>query len=233
MKSTILTVEDDAPIRQGICDLLKFAGYAVHEAADGECGLRAATRQEYDLLLLDLVLPKVSGIEILRQTRLVHSSVPIIILSAKGEETDRIAGLRGGADDYILKPFGPQELLARIEAVLRRSPARPQNVSRLTFPAGEADLQQSRLKYLDGSTDTLSDREADVLRYLACHRTRALSREELLTYVWHIDPRNMRTRVVDMTISRLRDKLRDDSRAPELLVTVRGKGYLLTDRVQG
>jgi DNA-binding response OmpR family regulator len=125
----ILTIEDDAAIRRGIVDALSFAGYEVLEAADGPGGLRIATSREFDLLLLDMVLPGKPGLDILREVRNVRPTLPVIILSARGEERDRVNGLKLGADDYVVKPFSVDELLARVEAVLRRSPSRPTDVS--------------------------------------------------------------------------------------------------------
>ena len=130
---TILTVEDDHAIRRGIVDALKFKGYRVLEAADGNVGLELATTVTYDLMLLDLALPGTPGMEILREVRKSNPTQPIIILTAKGDETDRVEGLKTGADDYVVKPFSVLELLARVEAVLRRSPARPDNVASIEF----------------------------------------------------------------------------------------------------
>src|SRR2546430_14323271 len=132
----ILTVEDDAAIRRGIVDALTFAGYDVIEAANGNEGCTAAVSREYDLLLLDMVLPGKSGLDILRDLRNARPTVPVIILSARGEERDRVSGLKLGADDYVVKPFSVDELLARGEAVLRRSPARPTDVNELPIAGG-------------------------------------------------------------------------------------------------
>src|SRR5262245_40287771 len=130
----ILTIEDDPAIRRGIVDALTFAGYTPLEAADGNAGLEMATTQPYDLLLVDLVLPGRGGLEILKEVRAARPTQPVIILTARGEEEDRVAGLRLGADDYVVKPFSVKELLARVEAVLRRSPERPNAVHKLELP---------------------------------------------------------------------------------------------------
>ena len=228
-KQTVLTIEDDAAIRRGVVDALSFAGYEVIEAADGESGCQMALGREYDLLLLDLVLPGMLGLEILRQVRNVRPTMPVIILSARGEENDRVQGLQLGADDYVVKPFGVNELLARVDAVLRRSPSRPSGVDTLPLPAGEVDFQRGEVRFSDGQSLVLSERELALLEYLARHMGRAIAREELLSNVWQIDARGVSTRTVDMHIARLREKLRDES----ILVTVRGKGYMLANNSHG
>jgi len=222
----ILVVEDDPAIRQGLTDALRFAGYGTLEAADGAIGLDMALRVDYDLLLLDLVLPHREGLEILREVRASRPSLPIIIVTARGEEAERIRGLRSGADDYVVKPFSLKELLARIEAVLRRSPERPVDVRSVSFQGGQADLARREVRYDDGARCELSEREAELLRYLASNAGRAISRQEILSRVWRVNPRGIETRTIDMHVVRLREKLRDDPSAPRVLLTVRGKGYL-------
>lgn len=226
----ILTIEDDAAIRRGIVDSLTFAGYSAIQAGDGVEGLEMALRLDYDLLLLDLVLPHRNGLEILRELRAVRPSVPVIILSARGDEQDRVSGLRLGADDYVVKPFSVRELLARVEAVLRRSPARPVDIPTVAFTGGMADFQRREVRFHDGQRVDLSERESELLRYLFLHCGRAIAREELLANVWRISPRGTETRTIDMHIARLREKLRDDPENPQLLLTVRGKGYMFAAR---
>jgi DNA-binding response OmpR family regulator len=223
----ILTVEDDAAIRRGIVDALTFAGYDVIQAADGNEGSRMAVSREFDLLLLDMVLPGKSGLDILREVRNARPTLPVIILSARGEERDRVAGLKGGADDYVVKPFSVDELLARVEAVLRRSPSRPMDVSELPIHGGYVDFARCEVRFEDGGREELSDRERELLRYFACHAGRAVGRDELLANVWQIDSRGVTTRTIDMHVARLREKLRDTDREARVLVTVRGKGYML------
>jgi DNA-binding response OmpR family regulator len=223
----ILTIEDDAAIRRGIVDALAFAGYDAIQAADGNEGCRAAVSREYDLLLLDMVLPGMSGLDILREVRNVRPTLPVIILSARGEERDRVTGLRLGADDYVVKPFSVDELLARIDAVLRRSPARPTDIDELTIPGGAVDFARCEVRFTDGGREELSDRERVLLRYLAQNSGRAISRDELLANVWQIDARGVTTRTIDMHVARLREKLRDAGDEPRVLLTVRGKGYML------
>jgi DNA-binding response OmpR family regulator len=227
---TVLTIEDDAPIRRGVVDALAYAGYAVLEAGDGREGRQMALRREFDLLLLDMVLPGVMGLDILREVRNVRPTLPVIILSARGEEHDRVTGLRLGADDYVVKPFSVSELLARVGAVLRRSPSRPTDVDELPLDGGQVDFARCEVRFADGARSELSEREQQLLRYLARHAGRAITREELLENVWQIDARGVSTRTVDMHVARLREKLRDDPVDPRVLVTVRGKGYMLAAR---
>jgi DNA-binding response OmpR family regulator len=226
----ILTVEDDTAIRRGIVDALSFAGYEVIEAANGNDGCTAATTRAYDLLLLDMVLPGKTGLEILREVRNARPTLPVIILSAQGEERDRVSGLKQGADDYVVKPFSVDELLARVEAVLRRSPARPTDVNELAIAGGCIDFARCEVRFENGGREELSERERELLRYLACHAGRAIGREELLANVWQIDARGVETRTIDMHVARLREKLRDVNGEPKVLLTVRGKGYMLGER---
>ena len=225
-KQQILVIEDDDAIRQGIVDALQFEGYATLEASSGDVGLDLAVRAACDLILLDLVLPKREGLEILREVRATRPSLPVIVLTARGEESDRVAGLRLGADDYVVKPFSVKELLARIQAVLRRSPERPTDVKEIKLPGGLADLARCEVRFDDGKRCELSEREMEILRYLACNPGRASSREEILSRVWRMNPRGIETRTIDMHVARLREKLRDDPAEPRVLLTVRGKGYL-------
>jgi len=226
---TILVIEDDSAIRRGVCDALRFSGYDVLEAAEGLAGMEKAQMAQFDLMLLDLVLPNHSGFEILRALRELRPGTPVIILSARGEEADRVKGLRLGADDYVVKPFSVRELLARVEAVLRRSPERPKAVQEVAFPGGIADLERMELRFEGGGREELSDRECSLIEYLASHRGRAISREELLRRVWRIEPKHTETRTIDMHIANLRAKLRDSGSEPQFLLTVRGKGYMLSN----
>jgi DNA-binding response OmpR family regulator len=152
----------------------------------------------------------------------------VIILTARGEEADRVRGLRLGADDYVVKPFSVKELLARVEAVLRRSPERPTDLAAVAIPGGLVDLARREVRFHDGGRQELSEREAELIRYLASNANRAVSRDELLAHVWQIEPKGVTTRTIDMHIARLREKLRDDPAEPVVLLTVRGKGYKFT-----
>jgi len=222
----VLTIEDDAAIRRGIVDALRFAGYAPFEAATGNVGMEMATSRVFDLVLLDLVLPGCGGLEILRAIRQTHPAQPVIVLTARGEENDRVEGLRLGADDYVVKPFSVKELLARVEAVLRRSPERAKEVAEVRIQGGIADLARQEVRYCDGARVELSEKEVELLRYLASHAGRAISRDELLLRVWQLNPRGLATRTIDMHVMRLREKLRDDPAQPRMVLTVRGKGYM-------
>ena len=226
-KQKILIVEDDPAIQRGLRDALRSEGYQTLEASDGPSGKALAIQADADLLLLDLVLPGASGFEILGAVREVRPTLPVIILTARGEEPDRIQGLRRGADDYVVKPFSVQELLARVAAVLRRTPERPADLATIDFPGCSADLNRREIAYGDGGREPLSDREMELLRYLALNSGRAISREELLAHVWRMDPQRVVTRTIDVHIARLRIKLRDDQARPRILLTVHGKGYML------
>jgi DNA-binding response OmpR family regulator len=226
MQKKVLIVEDDAAIRRGLVDAISFAGYTALEAQDAARGMDMAVKMDFDLLLLDLVLPHGDGFEILKKVRQVRPTLPVIILTARGEETDRVKGLHLGADDYVVKPFSIKELLARVEAVLRRSPGRPTDVENLAVPGGEVDFSRCEIRFADGEHIELSEREMELLRYLAQNAGRVVSREEILSNVWRINPRGVyETRTIDMHIARLREKLRDNPDNPQVILTVRGTGY--------
>jgi DNA-binding response OmpR family regulator len=225
----ILVVEDDSAIRRGIVDALAFTGYETLQTGNGLEAQKLAASATYDLLLLDLVLPGVGGFDILKSTRAARPTLPVIILTARGEEADRVNGLRLGADDYVVKPFSVRELLARVEAVLRRSPERPAEVNQLAIPGGTADFARCEVRFDDGQREELSEREVELLRYLAANSGRALSRDEILLRVWRLSPKRMETRTIDMHIANLRAKLRDHAAEPKVLLTVRGKGYMLAN----
>ena len=232
----ILVIEDDAPIRRGIVDALRFEGFQTHEAATLTDGLDMALGADCDLILLDLVLPAGKeaggdGMNILAKVRKTRPTLPVIILTARGEESDRVKGLRLGADDYVVKPFSVDELLARVDAVLRRSPQRPSDLRQFDIPAGCVDLDAALVRFDDETSTALSEREAELLRYLACNAGRPISRHELLTNVWRIDPGGVDTRTIDMHVVRLREKLRDDPHRPRIVLTVRGKGYMCAGAV--
>lgn len=222
----LLVIEDDPGIRQGIVDALEFSGYEVLEAANGTEGLDRAIRLEYDLLLLDLVLPGRDGLEILAEVRRSRLTLPVIVLTARGEEADRISGLRLGADDYVVKPFSVKELIARVEAVLRRSPERPEPLNEVRLGGLSIHLARREVSFADGERRELSERESDLLRYLVTNAGRAISRDEILARVWRLEPWGVETRTIDMHVARLREKLRDSPTNPRVLLTVRGKGYM-------
>ena len=228
-KRTIVVVEDEDAIRRGIADALRMAGYEAVEAADGEAGLWEAQRAGVDLVLLDLLLPKFDGFDVLADLRVTHPSLPVIILTARGSESDRVRGLRGGADDYVVKPFYARELLARVDAVLRRSPERHTPWVRIRSGDVVADCGRREVRTGDGRRTALSEMEVSILQRLAACAGRAVSREELLSCVWGIRDGHIETRAIDMHITRLRQKLAAGSSddAPEWIVTVRSRGYML------
>jgi len=197
----------------------------VLEAKDGKEGMQMALECSYQLLMLDVVMPYHSGLEILEKLRSHRAGQPVIILSAKGQESDRVRGLILGADDYVVKPFSVREMLARVDAVLRRSIERPAGVTEFSFHGGIVDFNSREIRYDDGSTEELSEREVDLLRYLSAHCGRAVDRDEILQHVWGLNPKGVTTRTIDMHIANLRCKLRDQKQ--EVLATVRGKGYMV------
>lgn len=225
----IVVVEDEAPIREAVVEILRRAGYEPVPAGDGETGLAAARRPGVCLVLLDLLLPKLDGMDVLARLRKTHPTLPIIILTARGSEEERVTGLKGGADDYIVKPFSSRELLARVEAVLRRSPERPAAVVRLVAGRAVVDLQRREVGVDGEDRQALSETECAILEHLASHRTRAISREELLARLWGISGGGIETRTIDMHVARLRAKLsaKGGDDGEQYIVTVRGKGYML------
>ena len=228
----ILVIEDDAAIRRGLVDTLKFESFEVFEAGNVNAGLDLALAVECDLILLDLLLPGGDGLSILARVREVRPTLPVIILTARGDEADRVKGLQTGADDYVVKPFSPRELVARVRAVLRRSPERPLDVASIRYSSVEVDFGRREVRHDGNGSIDLSEKEVDLLRYLAANHGRAIHREELLKSVWQIDPNGADTRTVDMHVARLRDKLKDPADNPRLLLTARGIGYLLAHDVQ-
>ena len=228
-QGVLVVVEDDDSIRRGLVDALSFSGYTVHEASDGQQGLELCLSIDADLVLLDIMMPKMDGLAVLKELRKPKPDVPVIFLTARGEETDRIGGLKLGADDYIVKPFSLDELIARIEAVFRRVPARPSQRKKITIAGRQLDFDRREAVLFDGTRLTLTEREAEVIGFLAANPGRAVSRDELLQKVWGLDPRGTHTRTVDMAIARIRESLGDDPANPEVIKTVRGKGYMLAD----
>jgi DNA-binding response OmpR family regulator len=217
----ILVVEDDPAIRRVVVDALALEGYAASGQGTYAGGLAEGLRAPLDLLLLDLVLPDGDGLDLLLAVRDARPALPVICVTARGSEDDRVRGLGVGADDYLVKPFSLKELVARVQAVLRRSAERPSDVRRVAFAGGAADLDQRVLRFTDGATAELSEREVELLRYLARNAGRTVSRDELLERVWRLPANRVRTRAIDMHVARLREKLRD----PGVIRTVRGKGY--------
>ncbi|MCI0651758.1 MAG: response regulator transcription factor [Planctomycetes bacterium] len=219
----VLVVEDDAGIRLGLVRNLEFEGHVVFVAANGEEALRKALDERPDLIILDIMLPRLSGHEVCRLIRRAGSKVPVIFLSARGEEQDKVEGLRLGGDDYIAKPFGVKELLARVAAALRRAAIRDGTDEPLHFGPFVLDFQQRRL-FRAGKEVEITDKEFTLLQFLVNNTERALSREAILREVWGYGYEGT-ARTIDNFITRLRRKLEDDPRQPRRIQTVRGHGY--------
>lgn len=219
----VMVVEDDEAIRTGLCDVLRFGGYVPLSCARGDKAVAQILETAPDLVLLDVMLPGKSGFEILREVRAARATLPIVMVTARGDERDRVDGLDRGADDYVVKPFSAKEVLARVGAVLRRSAERPMDVSRLCVGKCWVDLSRCEAEG-KGAKASLTTREVELLRVLAGNRSRTMSREELLRVVWGVDPRGAETRAVDMQIVRLRETLTGVG-LESLVETVRGKGY--------
>jgi DNA-binding response OmpR family regulator len=228
VKARIAVVEDEPAIRRGVVDALKLSGYDVAEAADGQSGLREAQTDGVDLVLLDLLLPKLNGLAVLDEIKRTCPSRPVIILTARGGEDDRVKGLKMGADDYVVKPFSARELLARVEAVLRRTSKAVPDVANVKYGRSLIDLNRREVRWSPSERTDLSETETALLRYLVSNRERAVSRDELLTKVWGIGTDGLETRAVDMHVARLRAKLKDPGghELPEAIVTVRSHGYM-------
>jgi DNA-binding response OmpR family regulator len=227
-KARIVVVEDEPAIRRGLVDALRLTGYEVSEAADGRSGLKEAESGGVDLVLLDLMLPLMDGFQVLAELRRKFPARPVIILTAKGGEDDRVRGLKMGADDYIVKPFSARELVARVEAVLRRTLKPVADIPIVLCGRARIDLHRREICWSDSERVDLSETEAAVLQYLVGNRDRAVSREELLGRVWGIGTAGLETRAVDMHVARLRAKLKDPNTddTPDVILTVRSLGYM-------
>jgi DNA-binding response OmpR family regulator len=224
----IVVIEDEQPIRRGVVDALRASGYQVTEAADGVQGLIEAGKPGVDLVLLDLLLPRLDGLDLLSELRKSRPVLPVIILTARGSEDDRVRGLKMGADDYVVKPFSARELLARVEAVLRRSGNRSSEAAGARLGRAVIDFSRREVRWSEQERGELSETETAILCFLVAHRKRAVSRDELLVGIWGIETDGLETRTVDMHIARLRTKLRDPSgrKTPEAILTVRAHGYM-------
>ena len=220
----ILVAEDDAPIRQALADTLTGAGYSVLTAEDGRRALELLLTREIDLALLDVNMPQLTGFQLLRIMERECPGIPSIILTAHGEENDRVKGLELGADDYVVKPFSIAELQARISAVLRRSAGRQRAAgSVLNFPGGSLDPSTRSIVASDGSAILLSEKEFDLFRYLLSHPNRLIPQEELLMRVWGISSGLGKTRTVPVTLTRLKEKI--GPAAAACIENIRGRGY--------
>ena len=233
MGKTVLIVEDE----QNIVDILSFnlnrEGYDTLEAYDGNTGLQLALEQNPDLIMLDLMLPGMNGFDVCRKLREAGSAVPILMLTAREEEADKVLGLELGADDYITKPFSMRELLARVKANIRRVAMAPAPSSQAgTEPGKRLDLGrvvvdlEGATVYKDGRPLELTQREYDLIRFLASQPGKVFSREALMEHVWNYEGYVGDVRAVDVAVRRLREKIEDDPASPKFILTKRGMGYL-------
>lgn len=226
MAERVLVVDDEESIRKLVEYNLIQAGYEVVVAENGHVVLDMLAQQRIDLLVLDLMLPGISGLELCKQLRQNQSKVAIIMLTARGEEIDRVVGLEMGADDYVTKPFSPRELVARVRAVLRRrAEGTVENGTSSAIVVGDVRLDPERYEVtVRGEYIDLTPREFELLHYLLRHLDRVVSRDQLLDRVWGYEYAGD-TRLVDVHISHLRDKIETDARSPHYIKTVRGVGY--------
>ena len=223
-KVSILVVEDEEKIRSALADFLEFHNFEVTEAADGLEAERVSAQKRFDLILLDLMLPKISGEQLCSKWRSNDLLTPIIMLTAKGQEKEKVAGLNLGADDYITKPFSLEELLARINAVLRRTdPARAVG-QKFKFADLDVDIAGLKVKRSEEEIE-ISKREAAIIRFFAANPNRIIDREELYKAVWEETMSELGTRTVDMHIAKLRSKIERNAAEPQIIKTVRGAGY--------
>jgi two-component system alkaline phosphatase synthesis response regulator PhoP len=224
MSKRILLIEDEPDLILTLTDFLTSEGYTVDSATDGEAGLARAMQEGFDLLLLDAMLPRKNGFDVLRDLRQKGVQTPAIMLTARGQVVDRILGLKLGADDYLIKPFDSGELAARIEALLRRIPATEQpRPDRYSFGDVRVDFHRAEV-VRDGRPVELAPREYHLLRYFIEHREAILSRDDLLNAVWGYDAMPV-TRTVDVHIGQLRQKLEPNPRQPRYFITIHGLGY--------
>jgi len=224
LQAHILVVEDEPAIRTAMTDFLEFHGFQASQACDGPQAAELVAQKPFDLILLDLMLPGISGEQLCSRWRQGGLQPPIIMVTAKGQEKDKIQGLDLGADDYVTKPFSLEEMLARIRAVLRRTD--PSRGVGQTFPFGDLHIDMASLKARRGDlTVELSKREAAIVQYFAANPGRVIGREELYRQVWNDTFSELGTRTVDMHIAKLRGKIEPDAANPQIIQTVRGAGY--------
>src|SRR5215469_445750 len=226
MRGNVLFVEDEEALQMTVGDRLKKEGYTVDCAANGDEGFTKATQLPFDLIILDVMLPRRDGFDVCRGIREAGLITPILMLTARGQTNDKVSGLKIGADDYVTKPFNMLELVARVEALMRRAPIRPAaqiQSGGFDFGSIHVDLVGTEATR-DAQPVNLSAREFQLLRYLIEHRGATLSREELLKQVWGYSA-DMYTRTVDVHVASLRQKLEGDPKQPKFILTVQGLGY--------
>jgi two-component system alkaline phosphatase synthesis response regulator PhoP len=219
----ILIVEDEPNMVAGLRDNFEFEGYEVITAPDGFSGLNRALHESPDLIILDVMMPRMSGLDVCKQLKEKKSAVPIIMLTARGQEIDKVVGLELGADDYVTKPFSIRELLARVNAVLRRAKSNGQEAEHYSFGDVEVDTRSCQVSRA-GKTLECSTKEFDLLKYFLSHRGETLSRDRLLEEVWGYE-HFPTTRTVDTHILRLRQKVEAKPDDPRFILTVHGTGY--------
>lgn len=225
MTQRILIVEDEVDLALGVRDALQHSGFESEVVHDGLKGLETLRAGQFDLLILDLMLPGMNGLDLLRELRKDKSDVRVLILTALADEEDLLKGFQAGADDYMAKPFSPRELVARVEAQFRRREIDSAPPPRMDLPGGiSVDLARLEV-HRDGQVVPLTPREGDILSYLVRNHERVVTREDLLLDVWHYRSANVETRTVDIHIVGLRRKVEPDPSKPTLIQTVRGKGY--------
>jgi len=223
MKKKILIVEDEEPIRMALEDDFRLENYEVELASDGQEGLAKAENPDIDLIVLDIMLPGMNGFDICRKLRNEGIRTPVIMLTAKGQEIDRVVGLEIGADDYVTKPFSPRELQARVKAVLRRMEPEMSAVNRFSSCGLEMDFRKYLCR-LKGNEVSLTAHEFGLLRYLVANRGNVISREELLDEVWGKDV-YVTPHTVDTHMANIRKKIEDDPSKPQFIISIRGVGY--------
>lgn len=224
---SLLIVEDEPQMRLGLTDNLEYEGYEVDFAEDGDEGLRKILENRYDVILLDVMLPKQSGLDVCKKAREQGIQSPIIMLTAKGEEIDKVLGLELGADDYITKPFSLRELLARIKAILRRNARTVESEEDKPVNLGQLNINFKTYEAYSGSNAVqMTHREFEILRYLWHHKNETISRDQLLNEVWGYDE-SITSRTVDNFILKLRQKIEEDPSHPSHILTVHGVGYKL------
>jgi two-component system alkaline phosphatase synthesis response regulator PhoP len=229
MNKKILVVDDEPSISTLLEFNLKLAGFEVQCVYDGEAVFDAIQSFRPDLIVLDLMLPKMDGIQVCRKLRTIRNFVPIVMLTAMQDLTDKIAGLDNGADDYMTKPFSPQELISRIQAILRRSQSLPTDTEEPTVEIGKIRVHPTQREVFIGETAIeLTPKEFELLLFLCKHRGKVLSRQQLLHGVWDYHFLGD-TRIVDVHISHLRDKIESNARTPDYIMTIRNVGYKLTE----
>ena len=222
----VVIVEDDAAMAAALKDGFTYEGYDIELARDGEAGLKLARESSPDIVILDVMLPKMSGLDVCKRLRSEGSALPIIMLTARGQEIDKVVGLKLGADDYVTKPFGFMELMARVEALLRRASGGTKSAEVYTFGDVVVDFKKAEVKK-KGLPLEITARELKLLQYFIAHRGEVVPRERLLDQVWEYDEVPL-TRTVDMHVAKLRKKIEADPADPKFLITVHRMGYKFT-----